>query len=108
VPADALFMVRTRVVGTESLTDAELTEMLAVEYRRGVELAEAGSIVAFWRVVGRREAVGIWRVESADALHVLLSELPMYRYFDIQVTPLASHPVAEGLPPGPTRVDPPH
>lgn len=100
MPADAFFLVRTRVVGTGSLTDAELTELQAAEFRRGAELAEAGVIVGFWRIVGRRENVGIWRVDSADALHALLSGLPMFRYLEIEVTALASHPVAAGLPPG--------
>ena len=45
-----------------------------------------------WRVVGEYANVSIFDVESNDALHELLSGLPLFPYMDITVTPLAKHP----------------
>ena len=45
-----------------------------------------------WRVVGEYANVSIFDVESNDALHDLLSGLPLFPYMDITVTPLATHP----------------
>ena len=45
-----------------------------------------------WRIVGEYANVSVFDVESNDALHELLSGLPLFPYMDIQVTPLAKHP----------------
>ena len=45
-----------------------------------------------WRIVGEYANFSIFDVESNDALHELLSGLPLFPYMDITVTPLAKHP----------------
>jgi muconolactone D-isomerase len=47
-----------------------------------------------WRVVGKYANYSVFDVESNDELHRLLSELPLYPFMTIEVTPLARHPSA--------------
>jgi muconolactone D-isomerase len=48
--------------------------------------------------VGEYANVSIFDVESNDELHQLLSQLPLFRYMDIDVTPLAMHPSDIAVP----------
>ena len=45
-----------------------------------------------WRVVGAYANYSIFDVEDNDALHELLSKLPLFPYMTMSVTPLARHP----------------
>jgi muconolactone D-isomerase len=58
------------------------------------ELQRQSKWVHLWRVVGRYSNISIFDVPSHDELHGLLSQLPLYPYLDITVTPLAQHPSA--------------
>jgi muconolactone delta-isomerase len=45
----------------------------------------------------------IWSAPDATSLHEAITSLPLWRYIDVQVTPLGRHAVGEdclGLPPG--------
>jgi muconolactone D-isomerase len=42
---------------------------------------------------GRQGGVGIWAAEDADGLEAVLTSLPIRPYIDIEVTPLATHPL---------------
>ena len=77
--------------------------LLAAEFDRGSALAQAGVLRAVWRVPGRLANRGIWTAADATALHEALTSLPLWRYMDVAVTPLARHPLAEacaGIEPG--------
>lgn len=88
------FLVRIRVHVDPAL-DADTRQALtAAERARGAELVRAGAIQLIWRVPGTQGNVGVWRAEDATALHTLLSSLPHFLYMDIDVTPLAEHPLA--------------
>ncbi|GAA2631873.1 hypothetical protein GCM10009863_54580 [Streptomyces axinellae] len=58
---------------------------------RGRELMAEGVLRHFWRLPGKRADLGIWTV--ADALEEALESLPVRPYADIDVTPLATHPM---------------
>lgn len=58
------------------------------------DLQRQGAWRHIWRVVGEYANYSVFDVESNDALHDLLSKLPLFPYMQIQVTPLAQHPSA--------------
>lgn len=62
------------------------------ESDRAAQLASEGVLVRLWRRPGRRASVGLWRARDATMLHASLSSLPFYRWLDIEVWPLATHP----------------
>lgn len=67
-------------------------DLVAREKAYAQEVQESGRWPHLWRVVGEYANVSIFDVESNDALHELLSGLPLFPYMDITVTPLAKHP----------------
>ena len=69
------------------------------EIKMAGELAKKGHLVRMWRVVGRRENWGLWRARDATEMHAILSGLPIWPYMNIQVMPLAVHPVDPSPPP---------
>jgi muconolactone D-isomerase len=85
------FLVHMEVTGIETAPEPEaaLREREAIRAR---ELANAGMLLRLWRVPGRRENWGIWSAEDADQLHEALVSLPLFRYLNIDVHPLATHP----------------
>jgi muconolactone D-isomerase len=70
----------------------EKAELVAREKAYAQEVQRSGRWPHLWRVVGEYSNVSIFDVESNDALHELLSGLPLFPYMDIEVTPLAKHP----------------
>ena len=69
-------------------------EVVARERAYSQELQRAGKWPHLWRIVGEYANVSIFDVDSNDELHDLLSNLPLFPYMDITVTPLAAHPSA--------------
>lgn len=47
-----------------------------------------------WRITGEYANISIFDVSSHDELHDILSNLPLFPYMTIKVTPLARHPSA--------------
>lgn len=75
--------------------DAELVEDLkAREKERAQQLQRDGRWRHLWRIAGRYANISVFDVNSAEELHELLSELPLFPYLDIEVTPLVPHPSA--------------
>ena len=73
----------------------EAVEAIKIEEKSyAQDLQKQGKWLYLWRVVGRYENLSIFDVESNDALHDLLSNLPLFPYMDIRVTALARHPSA--------------
>jgi muconolactone D-isomerase len=87
------FLVHVDVKRAYDLPADEFDDVLRRERERGRELIAAGVIRDIWRVLGRRANVGIWSAADAEELEKVLSTLPIYRYADIQVTPLVTHPM---------------
>ncbi|MDF2471850.1 MAG: catC, partial [Rhodococcus erythropolis] len=47
--------------------------------------------VHLWRIVGQFSNISIFDVESADELHEILWNLPLFPYMTIEVMPLTKH-----------------
>ena len=66
-------------------------DLYRAQGQRAAELSAEGRIKRLWRVPGRRENWGLWEAPDATALHAALASLPLWRYQDIQVIPLAGN-----------------
>lgn len=74
-------------------TDTErVGQLRSAEGQRAQELRDQGVLRRLWRVPGRWATVGLYEAEDATVLHEALSSLPMWRYTDVRVEPLATHP----------------
>lgn len=71
----------------------EIARLTAAERARGRELREEGTIQRIWRIPGETRNVGIWRASNATELHAAITSLPFGRWLDVEVTPLAVHPL---------------
>jgi muconolactone D-isomerase len=89
-----LFMVEMIVNIPKDLPSETANEIKAREKAYAQSLQRSGKWAHIWRVVGEYKNVSIFDVESNDELHTLLSELPLFPYMEISVTPLAQHPSA--------------
>lgn len=87
-----LFHVRMDVSLPADLDPEVRAELVGRERARALELQRAGVWPQLWRIVGEYANFSIFDVESNDALHELLSSLPLFPYLRIHVTPLAQHP----------------
>ncbi len=68
-------------------------EIIREEQQLAGQLAIKGNLVRMWRVPGRRENWGLWKARDATDLHEIISSLPVFPYMDVNVRPLANHPV---------------
>lgn len=68
-----------------------LAAVKAAEKVRGKELVDAGKLRRIWRIPGRRAVYALYRVDSAEELHEILSSLPLFPWMDIDVTALSAH-----------------
>ena len=89
-----LFLVRMDVNIPHDLPAAQADEIKAREKAYAQELQRDGRWVGLWRVVGEYANYSLFDVESNDELHTLLSQLPLFPFMKIHVTPLAKHPSA--------------
>ena len=89
-----LFHVRMDVRIPRDLDPGTRAEVVARERAYSQELQRAGKWPHLWRIVGEYANVSIFDVDSNDELHDLLSNLPLFPYMAIIVTPLAEHPSA--------------
>lgn len=89
-----LYLVRMDVNLPHDLPPEQASEIKAREKAYAQQLQRAGSWQHLWRVVGEYANYSVFDVASNEALHELLSQLPLFPYMKIQVTPLARHPSA--------------
>ncbi|MDQ2137574.1 muconolactone Delta-isomerase [Alcaligenaceae bacterium C4P045] len=89
-----IFMVEMQVNLPVDMPAAQADKLKADEKALAQKLQQDGQWVSLWRVVGRYANVSIFDVDSNDALHQLLSSLPLFPYMDVKVTALARHPSA--------------
>lgn len=75
---------------------SEREQVLRAELERGRELVASGAIQHIWRVPGGLRNVGIWEASDATELHGLIASLPLFNWLDVEVTPLAEHPLKPG------------
>jgi muconolactone D-isomerase len=68
-----------------------MADVKAREYRRALELVDAGILKRVWRIPGRRALFCLYETAEIDELHAALSSLPLFPWLDIEVIPLAGH-----------------
>jgi muconolactone D-isomerase len=98
-----LFHVTMEVGIPHDLDASVAADLKAREKAMAEDLQRDGRWLHLWRVAGRYANVSIFDVDSVDALHDLLSGLPLFPYMDVRVTPLARHPSAIEHDPRSTR-----
>ena len=89
-----LYLVRMDVKIPHDLPAAQADDIKAREKAYAQALQRDGRWAHLWRVVGEYANYSVFDVASNDELHQLLSQLPLFPYMRIQVTPLAQHPSA--------------
>jgi muconolactone D-isomerase len=87
-----LYHVRMDVHPPHELDPAVFERLKAEEKMRAAELQREGSWLHLWRIAGQYANISIFDVADHDALHAILSTLPLFPFMDIAVTPLARHP----------------
>jgi muconolactone D-isomerase len=75
---------------------AEFDRLKAEEKARAGDLQRDGTWVHLWRIAGQYSNISVFDVADHDALHALLSTLPLFPFMQIEVTALARHPSAIG------------
>ena len=70
----------------------EAARIKAAEKTYSQQLQASGQWPHLWRVVGEYANYSVFDVASHDELHNTLSQLPLFPYMQITVTPLAKHP----------------
>ena len=89
-----LYHVRMDVRPPQGIDSAEFERLKAEEKARAAELQRDGRWVHLWRIAGQYANISVFDVADHDALHAILSTLPLFPFMDITVTPLARHPSA--------------
>lgn len=89
-----LYMVHMIVDIPRDIPTAEVQKILAKEKQYSQDLQRSGKWPHIWRVVGEYANISIFEAEDHDELHKMLSELPLFPFMTIKVTPLAKHPSA--------------
>ena len=87
-----LFLVHMIVNIPASLPAQEAADIKAKEKEYSQKLQREGKWPHIWRVVGEYANYSVFEAEDNDELHTMLSNLPLFPYMQIKVTPLAKHP----------------
>ncbi|MGN0126119.1 MAG: muconolactone Delta-isomerase [Rhodococcus sp. (in: high G+C Gram-positive bacteria)] len=87
----ALFHVRMDVDIPRDLDPDVRAETIAKEKAYSQDLQRQGKWREIWRIVGQYSNISIFDVESADELHEILWNLPLFPYMNIEVMPLTRH-----------------
>ena len=89
-----LFLVHMQVQIPLDADAEKIARLKADEKAFSQKLQADGKWRHLWRVAGQYANYSVFDVESNDALHDLLTALPLFPYMAITVTPLAQHPSA--------------
>lgn len=87
-----LFHVTMEVKLPPTMPAQEADKLKADEKALASRLQEQGTWRHLWRVAGQYANVSIFDVADNEALHALLTSLPLFPYMQIAVTPLCRHP----------------
>lgn len=94
------FLVEISTEFSPGMDPDEIAEIKGREREMGVRLMADGLLRRIWRFPGRRASLSLYRVADANELHGILSSLPQFPWMDIEVTPLADHPLDKERPRG--------
>ena len=87
-----LFHVRMDVRLPPDLDPDVRADLLAREKAYSQNLQRAGTWQHLWRIAGEYANFSVFDVDSVDELHEIISNLPLFPYLAVKVTPLATHP----------------
>lgn len=87
------FLVNIKINWPIDMDPEVKEEIIREEQQLAKQLASKGNLVRMWRVPGRRENWGLWNARDTTDLHDIISSLPVFPYMDVEVRPLAIHPV---------------
>jgi muconolactone D-isomerase len=76
------------------LPAAEAANIVALEKIYSQDLQRSGKWRHLWRIAGRYANYSVFDVKDNTELHEMLSGLPLFKFMDIEVTPLLRHPSA--------------
>lgn len=86
------FLVRTENRLPPDTPDDVREDLRGRERERAQQLREAGILRHLWRVPGRNATIGLYEAADPTQLHDALVSLPMWRWMDVTVEALATHP----------------
>lgn len=86
------FLVRTENLLPPDTPDETRDRLRKAERERAMELREAGILRRLWRVPGRNATIGLYEAADPAGLHDALTSLPMWKWMDVTVEALATHP----------------
>ena len=87
-----LFHVEMTVDLPADMDPARAAALKADEKQMAQRLQREGKWRHLWRIAGRYANVSVFDVESPQALHDILSQLPLFPYMDVDVRALCRHP----------------
>lgn len=87
-----LFHVRMDVQLPPDMPADTKSDLIGREKAYSQDLQRTGKWPEIWRIVGEYANFSIFNVGSNDELHQIISELPLFPYMKVHVTPLATHP----------------
>jgi len=91
-PGTTEFLTTFTLWVPDGVEAADVADAQAGESRRTRALAQEGSLVRLWRLPGEGRALGLWQAEDADRLRVVLDDLPLRPWLEIDTVPLSAHP----------------
>jgi muconolactone D-isomerase len=89
-----LYHVRMDVRVPHDIDRVCLDALKVEEKARAEALQREGSWLQLWRIAGENANISVFDVPDHDALHAILSSLPLFPFMAITVTALARHPSA--------------
>ncbi|HEV7304736.1 muconolactone Delta-isomerase [Ensifer sp.] len=89
-----LFHVRMDVHIPHDFPAAEAAEIIAREKAYSQALQQSGKWRHIWRIAGQYANYSVFDVKDNAELHEILSGLPLFKFMEIEVTPLLRHPSA--------------
>jgi muconolactone D-isomerase len=78
----------------QDLAESEVTDILAREKAYSQQLQKTGQWRHIWRLAGQYANFSIFDVKDNSELHEILTGLPLFKFMQIEVTPLLRHPSA--------------
>lgn len=87
-----LFLARMDVNFPDNLTPEEVADFQKREKEYSGNLQREGVMKGIWRVVGEYSNYSIYDVRDNEHLQEVMSGFPMFKYMNIKMTPLATHP----------------
>ena len=87
-----LFHVKMTVKLPVDMDPAKATQLKADEKELAQRLQHEGTWRHLWRIAGHYANYSVFDVESVEALHDTLMQLPLFPYMEIEVNGLCRHP----------------